>query len=131
MFSPAEIVAAIEAAGFVVKGTKAVKSAKGSLYNNILLGGKEKIGEFPTRDRWGRHWLAKVRETGTRGKYLKFEALFDKDIEVKASVNGKYKPHKYIPISFEAWKLFGIYAQTRDSYLTSYVEDLLNELVCK
>jgi hypothetical protein len=130
MVSPTEIIAAIEAAGFVLEGAKAVRSVKGSFYDNILLGGKEKIGEFPMRDRWGRFWQVKVRETGTRGKYLKFEACFDKDIEVKASVNGKYKPHKYIPISLEAWKLFGIYSQTKDSYLTNYVEDLLNELVC-
>lgn len=131
MFSPAEIAAAIETAGFILEGTKAIKSIQGTFYNTVLLGGKEKIGQLTMKDRRDRLWLVKVRETGKRGKYLKFEALFDKDVEIRASVNGKYKPHKYIFTSLEAWKLLGIYSQTKDTYLESYVEDVLNQLVCK
>lgn len=122
MLSSAEIAVIIEA-------IKSTNSAYENIYN--LMAGKEKIGEFPMKDKWGRFWQIKVRKTTKRDRYLKFEALFDKNIEIKASVDGKYKPYKYIPISLEAWNLFGIYSQTKDSYLTIYVEDLLNELVCR
>ena len=118
-----EIASVLAALGYAAKGVKYTRS----MYDNLLLGGKEEIGEFTIRDKQCRGWKVKVRQAGERGRYLKFQSCVG-NTEIKASVDG-YKPKKYVSITEEDWLAFAAYSQTEDERLYNYLENILNNIV--
>lgn len=96
-----------------------------TIIDKIQHNGKDYVGEFSIRDNKYIEWKVKVRQTGNRGRYLKFESKTH-DVKFRASADG-YRPEKYAQITPTEWEYCAAYALGDQSY-QSQVKSLLNRL---
>lgn len=119
--NPAEIITLIKT------GKAAYKIGKYGLFDNVVHGGKDRVGEVKIRDSSYCLWEVKVRETGKRGRYLKISSKLS-DEEILASAEG-YKPGKYMSITQDEWTVFALCTENDNPQLISCAQNILDRLV--
>ena len=114
---------------FYKAGKTAYKAGKEGkkLYEKLLHGGKDRVGEVLIRDSRYHLWEVKVRETGKRGRYLKITSELNGDEILASAVN--YKIEKYLSITSEEWEVFAICTQDDNENIHKCAQDILNRLV--
>ncbi|MEP0755310.1 hypothetical protein NDA03_24155 [Trichocoleus sp. Lan] len=106
---------------------KAGKEGK-KIYEKLLHGGKDRVGEVLIRDSRYHLWEVKVRQTVKRGKYLKITSELNGD-EILASANN-YKIGKYLAITLEEWEVFALCTEhDDDEKISKCAQDILTRLV--
>lgn len=109
------------------KAGKTVYKGGKNLYDKLLHGGKDRVGEVLIRDNRYHLWEVKVRQTGKRGKYLKITSELNGN-EILASADN-YKIGKYLSITSEEWEVFALCTMHDDENLYTCAQDILNRLV--
>jgi hypothetical protein len=90
-------------------GRKTLKWGRG-FYEEIAHNGKDKVGSVLLRDHQMRLWKVRVRRTGHRERYLKFDPENHDAQKFRASADSD-KPHGYQSISEAEWMVFALFAE--------------------